>query len=244
MKKDDKIVLQKYMADAGIGSRRKCQEMIALGKVKINGRLAELGAKVSPRVDIITVDGQRIEFSKVEKYYIMLYKPRGFVTTMSDEYGRKCVAELVKDIPGRIYPVGRLDKDSEGLLLMTNDGDFANQVMHPSHNVSKTYLTWVTGEDIGLAMEYLRCPMDIDGYIISPAEVELYELYNNGAVLSIAIHEGRNRQVRKMCETAGLKVKRLLRISEGALQLGELKSGTWRHLSQEELELVRSCREN
>jgi 23S rRNA pseudouridine2605 synthase len=127
---------------------------------------------------------------------------------------------------------------------MTNDGDFANKVMHPSHNVSKTYLTWVTGEDIGMAMEYLRCPMEIDGYVISPAEVELYELYVGGAVLAITIHEGRNRQVRKMCEMVGLKVNRLLRVSEGGLELGELKSGEWRHLTEEEISLIISGKEH
>ena len=127
---------------------------------------------------------------------------------------------------------------------MTNDGDFANKVMHPSHNVSKTYLTWVTGEDIGMAMEYLRCPMEIDGYVISPAEVELYELYVGGAVLAITIHEGRNRQVRKMCEMVGLKVNRLLRVSEGGLELGELKSGEWRHLTEEEISHIISGKEH
>lgn len=235
--------LQKLISAAGLMSRRAAEKALADGRVTVNGITASLGDKADINIDEICVDGAILP-STDKKVYIMLNKPKGYVCTLSDEKGRRNVTELVKELGVRLYPVGRLDMYSEGLLLMTNDGDFANQVMHPSHNVSKTYLTWVTGEDIGLAMEYLRCPMDIDGYIISPAEVELYELYNNGAVLSIAIHEGRNRQVRKMCETAGLKVKRLLRISEGALQLGELKSGTWRHLSQEELELVRSCREN
>lgn len=133
---------------------------------------------------------------------------------------------------------------SEGLLLLTNDGAFANRVMHPSHNISKTYLTWVEGEDIGLAMEYLRYPMEIDGYVISPAEVELYELFSGGAVLSITIHEGRNRQVRKMCDMVGLKVRRLLRVREGGLELGDLKSGAWRHLTAEEIAMINSDKEH
>jgi len=182
------------------------------------------------------VDGKLLPSSN-EKVYIMLNKPKGYVCTLSDEKGRRNVTELVNTLGTRLYPVGRLDMYSEGLLIMTNDGQFANRLMHPSHEVSKTYLTWVSGEDIGLAMEYLRCPMEIDGYMISPAEVELYELFSNGAVLSITIHEGRNRQVRKMCELVGLKVNRLLRVSEGGLQLGDLKSGSWRHLTPDELKL-------
>lgn len=236
MKKDDKIVLQKYMADAGIGSRRKCQEMIALGKVKINGRLAELGAKVSPRVDIITVDGQRIEFSKVEKYYIMLYKPRGFVTTMSDEYGRKCVAELVKDIPGRIYPVGRLDKDSEGLLLMTNDGDFANQVIHPSRDIWKTYRVTLKGNIRDEQIIKLSLITELDDETIEPARVEIVTQESERTVLEISIKEGRNRQIRRMCEKVGLTIARLKRISIGKLKLGMLSPGKYRELKPEEID--------
>jgi len=229
--------IQKLISAAGLMSRRAAEQALSDGRVTVNGLVASLGDKADKDKDEIRVDGVLLP-STGEKVYIMLNKPKGYVCTLNDEKGRKNVTELVKTLGTRVYPVGRLDMYSEGLLLMTNDGDFANRVMHPSHEVSKTYLTWVEGEDIGLAMEYLRCPMEIDGYIISPAEVELYELYSGGAVLAITIPEGRNRQVRKVCEIAGLKVKRLLRVSEGGLKLGELKSGNWRHLSADEIKLV------
>lgn len=234
--------IQKIISAAGLMSRRAAEQALAEGRVCVNGVVASLGDKADINIDEIKVDGKILP-SLDQKVYIMLNKPKGYVCTLSDEKGRKNVTELVKGLGVRVYPVGRLDMYSEGLLLLTNDGDFANRVMHPSHQVTKTYLTWVTGEDIGLAMEYLRCPMEIDGYVISPAEVELFELYSGGAVLSITIHEGRNRQVRKMCDMVGLKVKRLLRISEGGLHLGELKSGTWRHLTEEERKLILSAGE-
>ena len=235
--------IQKLISAAGLMSRRAAEQALAEGRVSVNGICASLGDKADISTDEIRVDGVLIP-STNEKIYIMLNKPKGYVCTLNDEKGRRNVTELVSKLGQRLYPVGRLDMYSEGLLLMTNDGDFANKVMHPSHNVSKTYLTWVTGEDIGIAMEYLRCPMEIDGYVISPAEVELYELYVGGAVLAITIHEGRNRQVRKMCEMVGLKVNRLLRVSEGGLELGELKSGEWRHLTEEEISLIISGKEH
>ena len=234
--------LQKIISAAGLMSRRAAEQALVEGRVLVNGLTASLGDKADKDIDEIMVDGVKLPTAG-DKVYIMLNKPKGFVCTLNDEKGRKNVTELVKDIGVRVYPVGRLDMYSEGLLLMTNDGDFANKVMHPSHNISKTYLTWVVGEDIGMAMEYLRYPMEIDGYVISPAEVELFDLYPNGAVLSITIHEGRNRQVRKMCELVGLKVTRLLRISEGGLELGELKSGCWRHLSKDEVEMITNGKE-
>lgn len=231
--------IQKLISAAGLMSRRAAEQALAEGRVSVNGIVASLGDKADVNIDEIKVDGKILP-SIDKKVYIMLNKPKGYVCTLSDEKGRKNVTELVKSLGTRVYPVGRLDMYSEGLLLLTNDGDFANRVMHPSHEITKTYLTWVTGEDIGMAMEYLRCPMEIDGYVISPADVELFELYSGGAVLAITIHEGRNRQVRKMCEMVGLRVKRLLRVSEGALQLGELKSGSWRHLTEDELKLILS----
>ena len=234
--------IQKLISAAGLMSRRAAEQALAEGRVTVNGMLAALGEKADIDIDEICVDGKRIP-STNSKVYIMLNKPKGYVCTLNDEKGRRNVTELVKTLGQRVYPVGRLDMYSEGLLLMTNDGDFANRVMHPSNNVSKTYLTWVEGEDIGLAMEYLRYPMEIDGYVISPAEVELHELNSQGAVLAITIHEGRNRQVRKMCDAVGLKVKRLLRIREGNLELGELKSGTWRFLSEEEIAMVNTGEE-
>ncbi len=230
--------LQKIISSAGLMSRRAAEACISAGRVSVNGATAALGDKADPDMDSILVDGAPLP-STGEKVYIMLNKPKGYVTTMRDEKGRKNVSELVKGAGTRIYPVGRLDMYSEGLLLMTNDGDFANRMMHPSHNIRKTYHTWVQGQDIGLAMEYLRLPMELDGYEIHPAEVELVELFLGGAVLAISIHEGRNRQVRKMCEAVGLKVTRLRRVSEAGLTLGELKSGQWRYLTAEEVQRLR-----
>lgn len=230
--------LQKIISASGLMSRRAAEELIAAGKVSINGVTAALGDKAEAGVDQILVDGKALP-SAGEKLYIMLNKPRGYVTTLSDEKGRKNVTELIKELGTRLYPVGRLDMYSEGLLLMTNDGDFANRLMHPSHEIDKCYHTWVMGEDMGWAVELLRCPMEIDGYVTSPAEVDILELNGEEALLAITIHEGRNRQVRKMCEAAGLKVTRLMRVSEGGVELGTLKSGKWRRLTEEELDMLR-----
>ena len=230
--------LQKIISASGLMSRRAAEELIAAGKVSVNGVTAALGDKAEAGIDRILVDGKALP-SAGEKLYIMLNKPRGYVTTLSDEKGRKNVSELVKELGTRLYPVGRLDMYSEGLLLMTNDGDFANRLMHPSHEIDKCYHTWVKGEDMGWAVELLRCPMEIDGYVTSPAEVDILELKGEEALLAITIHEGRNRQVRKMCEAAGLKVTRLMRVSEGGVELGTLKSGKWRRLTEEELDMLR-----
>ena len=229
--------LQKIISASGLMSRRAAEELIAAGKVSVNGVTATLGDKAEAGTDRILVDGKVLP-SAGEKLYIMLNKPRGYVTTLSDEKGRKNVSELVKELGTRLYPVGRLDMYSEGLLLMTNDGDFANRLMHPSHQVDKCYHTWVKGEDMGWAVELLRCPMEIDGYVTSPAQVDILELKGEEALLGITIHEGRNRQVRKMCEAAGLKVTRLMRVSEGGVELGTLKSGRWRRLTEEELNML------
>ena len=230
--------LQKIISASGLMSRRAAEELIAAGKVSVNGVTAALGDKAEAGVDKILVDGKALP-SAGEKLYIMLNKPRGYVTTLSDEKGRKNVTELIKELGTRLYPVGRLDMYSEGLLLMTNDGDFANRLMHPSHEIDKCYHTWVKGEDMGWAVELLRCPMEIDGYVTRPAEVDILELKGEEALLAITIHEGRNRQVRKMCEAAGLKVTRLMRVSEGGVELGTLKSGKWRRLTEEELDMLR-----
>ena len=229
--------LQKIISASGLMSRRAAEELIAAGKVSVNGVTAALGDKAEAGTDRILVDGKALP-SAGEKLYIMLNKPRGYVTTLSDEKGRKNVSELVKELGTRLYPVGRLDMYSEGLLLMTNDGDFANRLMHPSHQVEKCYHTWVRGEDMGWAVELLRCPMEIDGYVTSPAQVDILERKGGEALLGITIHEGRNRQVRKMCEAAGLKVTRLMRVSEGGVKLGTLKSGRWRRLTEEELNML------
>jgi len=226
--------VQKIISASGLMSRRAAETLIEQGRVRVNGRVIALGERADAETDEITVDGKPLP-KPGKKRYVMLHKPRGYVTTLKDEQGRADVTELLRDIPERVYPVGRLDMDSEGLLLLTNDGDFANHLMHPSHEVEKCYRTWVQGEDVGLRAEYLREPMEIDGYAIAPAEVDFHELIPGGAVLDITIHEGRNRQVRKMCELAGLKVTRLLRIREGNLRLGTLPRGKWRDLTDEEV---------
>lgn len=216
-------------------SRRAAEEAIRAGRVSCNGRIASLGETAEPGQDQICLDGYPVAPQK-QKFYLMLHKPRGVVTSMNDEQGRRSVADLVKDVGARVYPVGRLDLDSEGLLLMTNDGDFANRVMHPSHEVSKCYETWVKGSDMDAAVKSLGQPMRIDGYEIRPATVRLLRrISEQEALLSITIHEGRNRQVRKMCESVGLRVTRLLRVSEGSLHLGDLPSGSWRSLTKEEI---------
>lgn len=229
-----KTRLQKLISSAGVASRRAAEEMISAGKVTVNGVTAHIGDSADSDVDIILVDGKLLPKND-GRMYIMLNKPRGYVTTLSDEKGRHCVTELVSNAGTRLYPIGRLDMYSEGLLLMTNDGDFANMLMHPSHNVKKTYLTSVTGGDVEYAAQIMRMPMCIDGYIVKPAEVVITEQTDDGAVMSITIREGRNRQVRKMCEQAGLKVTRLCRISEGSVQLGDLPAGKWRRLTEEEI---------
>ncbi len=229
--------IQKLISSAGLMSRRAAEEAIVAGRVTRNGAAVVLGDKADPLKDRIEVDGKplpRVE----ERVYLMLNKPRAYVTTLHDEKGRRNVTELV-DLPGvRVYPVGRLDMYSEGLLLMTNDGEFANRIMHPSHEIEKTYRTWVSGENLEKSVHILRRPMEIDGYTVHPAGVDIVQSFPGGALLSVTIREGRNRQIRKMCEKAGLKVSRLLRISEGGVELGELKSGCWRHLTPEELDLL------
>ena len=230
------VRLQKYMADNGIASRRKSEQMIAEGMVKVNGRVAAIGDKVNPKRDKVTVKGKKISAgSKAKRYYIMLNKPRGYVTTMSDEMGRKCVAELVKDIPARIYPVGRLDRDSEGLLLMTNDGEFANKVTHPSKHVYKVYRVTVRPAINEEQLVKMSSGMVIDGRKTAPAEVRVVQREEGRCVLEIILREGRNRQIRKMCEQLGLEVPRLKRIAIGQVKLGGLKSGAWRELTKDEV---------
>ena len=233
--------IQKRISASGLMSRRAAETAIASGRVTINGRTARPGESAEPD-DVICVDGQVLPRQE-QKLYIMLNKPRGTVTTLSDEKGRRNVSELVRVNGVRLYPVGRLDMDSEGLLLMTNDGDFANRVMHPSHEVDKTYLCRVQGEALDAAVQALGLPMEMDGYMIRPAEVRIQERFADGALLRITIHEGRNRQVRRMCAQVGLKVTRLVRIAEGGLQLGNLRSGSWRHLTQREVRMLMSGQE-
>lgn len=233
--------IQKLISAAGLASRRAAEKMILEGRVKVNGRTAVLGQCADPSADEITVDGVTLP-APARRVYIMLNKPRGYVTTLKDEKGRKTVAELVSDVGTRLYPVGRLDMDSEGLLIMTNDGETANALMHPSHKVKKTYLVTVTGGDIDSAVELMSGEMVIDGYRTRPASVKVVRRSKDGAVLSVTIGEGRNRQVRKMCAQAGLTVKRLLRIRQGRLSLGDLPPGRWRYLTQDEIDYLNSLK--
>ena len=225
--------LQKILSGRGVASRRAAEKMITDGRVTVNGRIALLGESADPEKDEILLDGSLLP-SVSENVYILLNKPRGYVTTVSDDRGRKTVMELVQDCPARVYPVGRLDMDSEGLLLMTNDGAFANALMHPKHNVNKTYEVWVTGyHDASLSL--LARPITLDGYTIRKPEVKLLWEENGKAKLIVTIHEGRNRQIRRMCEAAQMQVTRLRRISEGCLKLGDLPLGKWRYLTKEEI---------
>lgn len=226
--------LQKILSARGVASRRKAEEMIQAGRVTVNGRTAALGESADPAADEILVDGKPLP-SQAGYVYIMLNKPRGYVTTLSDEKGRRNAAQLVADCSVRVYPVGRLDMDSEGLLLFTNDGEFANRLMHPKHEVEKTYDTWVTGYAPG-SEEALKRPVTLDGYQIRPPKVTVISRGENTARLRITIHEGRNRQVRRMCEIAGMQVTRLRRIREGQLLLGDLPLGKWRYLTDREVE--------
>lgn len=230
--------LQKIIAARGLCSRRKAEELIAAGKVTVNGMKAALGDSADPDRDEIRVEGKLLPGAS-KKVYLMLNKPRGYVTTLSDEKGRKNAAQLVENCGIRVYPVGRLDMDSEGLLLFTNDGEFANLLMHPRHEVNKTYRVWVTGYSEE-NLELLARPIELDGYHIKPPKVRAVHVTGEKAVLEVTIHEGRNRQVRRMCQAANMNVARLKRIAEGALRLGELKPGQWRHLTGEEVEKLLS----
>lgn len=231
--------LQKLISAAGMASRRRSDELIKAGRVTVNGVPAALGDSADPDIDIICVDGRLLERHD-ERTYIMLYKPRGYVTTLNDEKNRRCVSELVKDTGIRLYPVGRLDMYSEGLLIMTDDGELANRLMHPSSQTDKTYHAWVKGRCGETALEVLRSPLVIDGYRIRSAEVEIIKTAEDYTQLSICIHEGRNRQIRKMCDCAGLSLTKLKRVSEGCLSLGELRPGQWRYLTEEELQELQS----
>lgn len=227
--------LQKILAARGICSRRKAEEMITAGRVSVNGAVANLGDSADPETDEIRLDGELLPTAS-DYVYILLHKPRGFVTTASDEKGRPNVIQLV-DVPQRVYPVGRLDMDSEGLLLLTNDGEFANKVMHPKAEVDKVYEVWVNGfTEGGLAI--LKQPMQIDGYTIRTPKIKVLGVKGDGAHLEITIHEGRNRQVRRMCSHAGMTVTRLRRIGEGSLRLGNLEKGKWRYLTLEEIRVL------
>lgn len=231
------------MAEQGVASRRKSEELILAGKVKVNGHVAQIGMKINPRKDLVTVEKQKLTNVKNRKMvYIMLNKPRGYVTTVSDELGRKTVMDLLPDFGVRIYPVGRLDKDSEGLLLLTNDGSFTNCMTHPSHEYAKVYRVTVRPAVDDNILYNLRNGIEIDGRVTAPCEVTVLTEEENRVVLEFVLHEGRNRQIRKMCESQGLEVARLKRISIGPIKLGMLKQGDYRELSEQDVKkLLRSA---
>ena len=230
--------LQKYMAECGIASRRKSEELIRAGKVMVNGEPAEIGRKIDPNRDVVTVDGRKVRHEQ-KHVYLMLNKPRGFISTMSDEYDRRCVAELVADVGTRVYPVGRLDRDSEGLLLFTYAGKLATPLMHPSRHVPKTYRVTVRPEVTDDMITAMMTGMMLDGKQTLPADVKVLVKEPDRTVLEVTICEGRNRQIRRMCEQLGLEVARLKRISEGPVKLGMLKLGTWRELTPEEVRALK-----
>lgn len=225
--------IQKILSARGVCSRRQAEQMILAGRITCNGVTCALGQTADPDVDRILVDGKPLP-SAGAYIYIMLHKPKGYVTTVSDEKGRKNVAMLVEDCGTRVYPVGRLDMDSEGLLLFTNDGEFANYMMHPSHMVEKTYRVEVNGFS-EQNLKLLKTPIYLDGYRIKSPDVRLICANGEQATMEITIHEGRNRQVRRMCAKAGMQVKRLIRVREGNLTLGNLPAGKWRYLTKKEM---------
>ncbi len=230
--------LQKYIALCGVASRRSAEDLILAGKVTVNGTVVtELGTKIDPEKDRVSVNGKLL-IALEKKVYIMLYKPKGYVTTAKDNFDRDTVLDLIPESLGRLYPVGRLDYDSEGLLLLTNDGDFTFRLTHPSHEIAKTYLVRIAGEITEDDVDKLRKGVVIDGRMTLPAKVSIRECEKGKSTLLIAISEGRNRQVRKMCAAVGHEVLRLCRVAEGPVKLSGLKPGEWRHLTKEEIALL------
>ena len=230
------VRISKYFTDCGVMSRRAADAAVERGEVKVNGITAELGQKVTPGVDVVTWKGKKIVLPTTPaKLTVMLNKPRGYLTTLSDDKGRHTVAELVADAGVRLYPVGRLDMDSDGLLLLTNDGDLANLLSHPSHNVDKIYLAYVDGHVTSEQMTGMTHPIEIDGKMTSPALVRKAAYNQFETALEVTIHDGRNRQVRRLCEREGLHVRKLTRVAEGSLLLGELEEGKWRKLTEKEI---------
>lgn len=239
---DGKIRLQKFMAESGVASRRKSEELIAAGKVKVNGTVAKIGDKVDPKHDKVTVHGKRINVVQ-KNVYLMLNKPRGFITTMSDEMDRKCVAELVKEVGTRVYPVGRLDRESEGLLIMTNDGEFANALTHPSKHVPKTYRVTIRPSISKGQLQQFEEGIEIEGKKTMPADIHVLEKEDNRTVVEVTIFEGRNRQIRKMFEALNIEVARLKRTKIGSLKLGMLKQGDYRELTEDEVKSLMTAAE-
>ena len=236
----ESIKLQKYFSDCGVASRRAAEEIIKKGLVKVNGEVAELGRRVDPERDTVEYKGKKICRPTTGRHYILLNKPRGFVTTLSDEKGRPTVAHLVSDLGARVYPVGRLDMDSDGLLLLTDDGELANRLTHPKHEIPKIYHVTLEGEIRDDTLSALCRPMTIDGYEILPVDVKHLSYSKNiGTTLQFTLYEGRNRQIRKMCDAVGVKITRLCRVAIGKISLGSLEIGRWRHLSEDEISYLK-----
>lgn len=231
--------LQKILSAAGACSRRAAESYILAGRVTVNGETAQLGQKADPAHDVIALDGVRIGAPEEEFLYFMLHKPVGYVTTLSDEQGRPSVADLIRDIPARVWPVGRLDQNSEGLLLLTNDGDVTHKLLHPSFRVEKEYHVWVTGS-IERALPILRGPLKIDGQLLAAAKIDVLSDEGDKGKLRFIIHQGKKRQVRRMCAAGSLKVKRLQRVREGELLLGDLPEGKWRPLTAQEVQYIKN----
>lgn len=237
----EKIRLQKFLADAGLMSRRAAEAEIENGNVAVNGHVATIGTKVDPRADIVTYKGKRVIFKRNEYTYIMINKPRGYLSSTKDDRGRKCITDLLEGVSARVYPVGRLDLISEGMLLLTDDGDLKNKLTHPSHSLPKVYRVKVGSAVTEAQLKTLTSPLEIDGYTIKPCDVTIGSSDETGTVLKFILLEGRNRQIRKMCEIAGLTVKRLSRISIGNLKLNNLPVGKWRYLENDEVEYLKKA---
>lgn len=236
----EQIRLQKYVAECGFMSRRAAEKEIEAGNITVNGEAVEVGRVIDPARDKVRYKGRPVLRKRnSHKLYLMLNKPRGYLTTMSDDKDRKCVASLVKDVGERVYPVGRLDYESEGMLLLTNDGDLANKLMHPKHHVPKTYNVRVEGNVTKEQLSQLSSAMEIDGYTIKPVECKILRSKNGYTVLEMVLCEGRNRQIRKMCEQVGLEISYLRRIAIGDIELGDLRSGKWRWLTKEQIKFLK-----
>ena len=235
------IRIQKFFTDCGVLSRRAAEEEIKAGRVLVNGAPAEIGQKIDPERDEITYRGKPVTMeTHPRNLYVMLNKPRGYVTTMHDEQGRPCVTELIADVPSRVYPVGRLDMDSEGLLLLTNDGELANKLTHPRHEIPKIYHVKIQGIITQDQLKALGKPMKIDEYVIQPVDVKLISIQNNHCILRMTLYEGRNRQIRKMCQTQSLNILSLRRIAIGDLELGNLAPGQWRYLTHAQVQYLKN----
>lgn len=232
---ENSIKVQKYFSDCGVMSRRAAEEAIKKGLVRVNGEVVSEGERIIPGVDLVEYNGVPVIPSADKKTYVLLNKPRGFVTTLSDEKGRRTVAELVASVGTRIYPVGRLDMDSDGLLLFTDDGELTNKLTHPRHEIPKIYHVTVSGKVSREKIDALSSPMIIDGYKILPVKTRVIDEGVSSSTLEMTLYEGRNRQIRKMCQQQNLKITRLCRVAIGNIRLGSLALGKWRYLTPEEI---------